>query len=119
MKYRTRRELLSQAFDRALRGDKAGLIDLTPITGMSVDTVFIIIRKTEFLRDKYGREPGRKLRRLVRQAAVASGLPHDRRYAYEVVVMNYYGIIKGYVTDRRKELTARRAARKAAFAHAA
>lgn len=110
--FRPRRKLLERAFTRALGGEKAKLIDQTPVTGMNIDAAFMIVKKTESLRDKYGRGPGSILRGLVRQAAVASGLPPDRRYGYEVLVMNYYGLIQGFVRDRRKEVEAIRAARR-------
>lgn len=95
------------------------LIDRTSVTGVSIDALFMILKKTESLRNQYGRGPGRILRGLVRQAAVASGLPPDRRYAYEVVVMNYYGLIKGFVAKRRKEIEERRAEHKARLAQIA
>ncbi len=78
---------------------------------MGIDTAFVILRKTEALRDKYGRGSGSILRANVRRAAVASGLPPDRRYAYEVVLMNYYGLIKTYQSEiarKRRDILASR-----------
>ena len=101
--YRIRRNLIEVAISRALQGEKANLIDLTPLTGMNIDAAFIILRKTETLRNEAERKGLEiTLRSHVRRAAVASGLPPDRRYAYEVVVMNYYGLIKEYLATRRK-----------------
>ena len=92
-----RRELLERAIKRAQPGKGAVVLDVSSVTGISVDAAFLIVRAIEKLRDREGRRGGALLRRLVRQAAVESGLPPDRRYAYEVIAMNYYGIIKQFI----------------------
>lgn len=107
-KYRIRRELIGQAFEHAQLCEKAELIDLTPLTGMSIDAAGMILKKTEMLRDKYGHGGGKHLRGLVHQAAMTSGMPHERCYAYEVVLMNYYGIIKAFVAERRRAFAEKR-----------
>lgn len=104
--YDIRRDLIVRAFERALAGEKAGLIDITSMTGMNVDMAYVLLRKTEILRDDEGRGGGEQLRRLVKRACRSSGLPNERCYAYEVIAMNYYGILKEFADARRQRKSA-------------
>lgn len=114
-----RLDVIRTAFDRALAGEYAHEIDLTPLTGMTVDTVAIIIQMTETYRDRaeararpYPAGPqvpdledskeDSALRRLVRKACTFAEVEPHHRHGYEVVAMNYYKLIQIYQRENRK-----------------
>jgi hypothetical protein len=114
MFYRPRRELILRAIEEAKETEKGKLvITIESITGVSIDAAFMVIKKTESLRDKHfsihGIRPvGALLRSMVSEAAVASGLPPDRQRAYVLISMRYYLKIRHYVQEARSEATKRR-----------
>jgi hypothetical protein len=113
MGYRPRRELIERAIARAQKptGKAAKIMDTSPLTGVSIDAAFIILKRIEFLRDARGRGPGRILRGHVHEVVKAIGLPSDRGYAYEAVAMNFYGIIKEYQDELKRKRAAQKAER--------
>jgi hypothetical protein len=93
------------AFARALEGEYAAEIDLTPVTGMNVDMVAVLIQRAEKFRDEADENPSRaqvrwkqrphdekktRLNLMVEEACRIAEVDPDHRHGYEVLVMCYY-----------------------------
>ena len=100
---RPRTEIILKGFELALRGKRRALIHTEPLTGMSVDTVAVVIYRTETLRLHGQFKGSKRLRPAIQRAVVELGLPLGKRYAYEVVVLAYYNQIWQYVAAVRRK----------------
>jgi hypothetical protein len=113
MWFRPRRTLVAEAIHLAHVSEKGrGIVIIdyeNPVNSVCIDTALLIIKKTQHLREKDERRrradrsgERENLRHLVAHAAGATGLDSGRRYAYELVLMRYYGLIKQYQERIRK-----------------